>query len=510
MPGAAALAVVAGLVTAGLHSIWLIFCSFAFLAMIGGASCVARAIYCQSKQVEQNDEGRRHFSFLIVTFVGFFSLLMAVLVPPLQSPDELAHINRAYSLLQGNVMLEKLGLRENMYVEKSLLDYGNMWGTALPLKPDVQIKREMELKSRKIRWSESQVAYYNPAAIYFPALYAPASVAMGLARNMSQPPWVVMMWARLGMWGASVCLLGLALLIVRGGFRMMCGVALLPMCLAQFGSGNLDSVTITGTFLFFAIFSWLFSAEARAFTEEVRFCAWKSALLLLGLLALAKPVFLVLLVLPAFLALRDRDVAKLIPGIVILFFVLAWQYHVAHYFSNPNMAVTGSPFDRLARTLMSPGEALALLMRTFEIKARFYWESMVGILGYLDTPLLKGTYTASGILLALALVSDLLAPVRLGPAARSALGVAAVGYVVGAMLLLWVTWTVPESKTIEGVQGRYFLPVLPVLAITFGGLVPGRHWAVPMFQRLVTACFVAYMITLVIDIPTILLNRYWL
>ena len=44
-------------------------------------------------------------------------------------------------------------------------------------------------------------------------------------------------------------------------------------------------------------------------------------------------------------------------------------------------------------------------------------------------------------------------------------------YVVLVFLILFLTWTPPVEPGIWGIQGRYFLPVLPSLAILLAALV---------------------------------------
>lgn len=507
---AGAVAVVVGLFAGGLGSRWLILCLFACLAALALAARVASTVWRHAIAGEKHGSDQRRFGVHVTLFAAFFSLLMAVLIPPLQSPDEMAHLARAYSLLQEEVVLQRLGERENLRIERGLKAFGNIWGSTLPFKPDVQVTREMEQRSRDIRWSGDEIAEYNPAGIYFPTLYAPASAGLGLARYLDQPPWVMAMWARIGMWFVSIAALGMALMIVQAGFRLMCATALLPMSLAQIGSSNLDSLTITGSFLLIALFTWLHSQASRSVSEDVRTCAWASSWLLLALLALAKPVFLTMLAMPFFWSLRNRNWKALLPGIAILALVLVWQYHVSAVFSNPNPAVTGSPIARLIETILSPIEAVSLLIRTFQAKADFYWHSMVGILGWLDTPLLPGTYWFAGWLLALALLSDILAAPRPGPSARLSIAVTGVAYVVGSMLLLWVTWTPLGNPVIEGVQGRYFLPLLPALGVVLCGIPARQHWVFHGIQRVVTVFFFVYMAVLVVDIPTALIDRYWL
>lgn len=501
---AAATLLVGGLVGRG----WLALSVLMMVVMLAGT--IRLALHLRRHPPHVVDPWGDRMSRAGFGFCAFFSLLMIAMIPPMQSPDESAHFGRAYGLLNDEVLVRDLGDNANQRVDQGFLGYIHLWGNTLPFRAENQVTREMEDEAREMHWAGHETAFYNPAAIYFPALYAPASLGIGLARWLEQPPWVAAIWARIGMWFVAIGMFWLALSIAQAGRRMMIAVMLLPMTLAQTGSTNLDSVTISGCFLVLALYSWQFSDGFRNAPSALRAWVLASSWLLVGLLALAKPVFLVLLLLPLAVAWRHRRWVDLLPGVAVLFVVLLWQFHVAQSFVNPNPAVTESAFARLFDTLMSPWQTTLLLLRTIGEKSPFYWESMVGILGWLDTPMLKATYWAAAILLLGAMLSDALRPGGPVPVARTAFGLTFVAYAVGTMLLLWVSWTPVGSTFIEGVQGRYFLPLLPAVSLALAGIgsrgaVVGRWWDPLLFGYMLF-----YMTCLVVDVPSLLIARYWL
>lgn len=508
-PAAIAVAIAAGFAVGSLGAVWLMLSMFALALALLSAARVARTVV-----VEQSSR-RRGFEFLffrgvVVVFAAFFSLLMSVLIPSLQSPDEMAHVARAYTLLENDVAVQKLGARKNQQLEDGFHLYVQLWGSNLPFKPDARVTQQIESDSRSVRWTNHETPYYNPAAIYFPALYAPAATGIGLAHALQQPVWVAATWSRFGMWGFSIAALMLALVIVQSGYRLMCAGAILPMTLAQIGSANLDSLTIAGAFLVLAIFSWLYSIRSQDALPQDRNWAWLAAWLLIALLSLAKPIFLVLLALPVPLILRSRNWRRAIPTVVILVLVLGWQAHVAGSFAAPNPAITVSPFARLIDALLSPIETFKLLVLTFRVKGEFYWQSMVGILGWLDTPLVAGTYVSAAWLLGLSLLSDVVSREHVGMSGRAAFATTSAAYLLGTMMLLWATWTILNNSVIEGVQGRYFIPLLPALAMMLGGLVKVPEKVGVVLQRMIACYFIVYMLFLTVDVPTALLNRFWL
>jgi uncharacterized membrane protein len=60
---------------------------------------------------------------------------------------------------------------------------------------------------------------------------------------------------------------------------------------------------------------------------------------------------------------------------------------------------------------------------------------------------------------------------RLNALRRALMLAVAAGIVFVLHVLLYITWTPPESRVIMGIQGRYFIPVAPLLFVMVSGLV---------------------------------------
>ncbi|RMH93342.1 DUF2142 domain-containing protein [Lysobacter pythonis] len=487
--------------------IWLLLSVFLMGGV--GVACMRVAKYSRALGVQALQE---RLYILVFCFVAFSSLLLSVLIPPQQSPDETAHFGRAYSLLNNEVLIKRLEGRANQHMDEGFHEYDRVWSSSLPFKPDNQVTREMQEQARALKWHDKELEYYNPAAVYFPSLYLPASLGIGLAKWLQQPPWVAASWARFGMWFIAILSMGLALSIIQVGRCFMAAVMVLPMTLAQIGSSNLDSITISGTFLLISIYTWQLSSHAIKAPQNIRRWGEGASWLLLLLLAMAKPVFLVLLLLPLYIyeGRRERKWRGWGVGAMIVFMVLAWQLHVSYNFENPNPSVQEAPLSRLFEALTSPLDTINLFFHTFNEKILFYWESMVGILGWLDTPLPKGAYILAGGLLFISLISDMMGPARIDSSAKLVLGLVFLSYVVGVMLMLWVAWTPVGSKVIEGVQGRYFLPLLPVMGVVLAGMLSSKFSASSLYKKVVVVFFIIYMVSFTVDIPSLLIYRYWL
>lgn len=487
---------------------WALAASAALGVFVLAAATAVAARHTTQAAVDDDGRARRRVALATLACAGLMSMLMTSLIPPLQSPDENSHLRRAYSLMDGVFFISpnSRAAPVNLEVDAGLERFTGAWLRQLATKPENRATQGLESFSREQHWTNEEAAMFDAGAAYFPVLYWPAASGLGMARAMNQPVWVANAWARVAMLLVSLLAIGLALAIARAGFHALCATALLPMAWAQFGSVNLDSMTISLGVLVVAMLSaGVYGARhprADGYPPWVRAGAWS----LLGILVVSKPVFLALMVPPLFWSLRPHARLNLVPMLLILAALAAWMIHMAQSFVDVRLQPGASAFARLGEALLSPIDTLQLFVATLVQHHAFYWKSMVGILGWLDTPLPGAMYAYAAVLMGAALLADASSPNPANWQDRSAFGIAAIAYVAATLLILWVAWTPAGARVIDGVQGRYFLPILPLAALVVG---TGRRRG-PMASNFFMLVAMGYMVLVAIDLPRVLLYRYWL
>jgi uncharacterized membrane protein len=223
-------------------------------------------------------------------------------------------------------------------------------------------------------------------------------------------------------------------------------------------------------------------------------------------LATSRLIFAPLTVLPALLRYTRRSSHYVASSAICITLSLLWIIVAS-------VSVAGMPPRELTTTRVAlfyvqhPGAMLHVVLNTLVSVSllRFYWESFVGVLGWLDTPLAGYAYTTFGVIFATLLVFSCRGVPSLSDSGRLALGCGAL-LSLGAMFVIeLLVWTPLPAETIEGIQGRYFTPIL----ILFGySILPHRT---PFFRPGTTVTFLLIVISFSVTcmVPAIL-HRYWL
>jgi uncharacterized membrane protein len=417
-------------------------------------------------------------TLLLVGLIG--GLLFLAVTPPFQAPDEPHHFARAYQLSEG-VLFPPAG-RANL--PASVLRAGEMWN-ALCFHTEERVDRGVLRDAFALPLDPARRVDGNigGAALSTPAPYLPQALAALAGRELGLRPLAILYLCRLANLLASLAVAWTAVRIAPFFRWLFAFLALDPMALFLRSTASPDALIDAAALLLVA------ACLALAVRPAERPRA--------GLVALFVATV-------ALLALAKGASYLLLPGLVLLI-PLAGQPEkrpralplaalIALVSSVAVVSLAGAGLSgwaaRRAYTPLRPEIGADLALQTAEIlhhpvrflglaavdavrHAPIYAIQFVGNLGWLDTPLPAPVLLGYALLLlALALVDGaphfaLAAPGRLlvaGIAGGTFLAIAASQYLL---------WTPVGASYIDGIQGRYLLPLAPAAAL----FLLNRRWA---------------------------------
>ncbi|WP_296944579.1 DUF2142 domain-containing protein [uncultured Massilia sp.] len=407
--------------------------------------------------------------------LGLLTVLSLIFItPPFQAPDEAQHFFRAYQISEGKMLGDVAHGTSGGSLPSSLSRLVEHFLGTTAIHADVrpvgprplgatfaQLRMPLEPERR-------EYTVFSGAAYYAPLAYLPQAGAIGVGRLLGAGPLALLYMARLANGLAALALIAWGLRLLPVGRELAAFAALLPMAVFLYASVSTDAIVISSAFLFTALVlnrivadRWSAADSALALACALAFCLLKPTYVPLLLLGFAQVLFT---------QARTRAVLRhaAILCATLLATVLWMRYSAAAVVTVK--AGTGMA-AQLAYVIQHPVHYLVAVLHSLYWRA-FYYREFVGVLGWLTVPLPLPAYLLPipAVLLALGSEAHALSKRVVLLLAHGAVVLG--GCVLLVMTALYLYWTPIGFPTVEGVQGRYFLPLLALgaslLAWTLG------------------------------------------
>ncbi|WP_420144960.1 DUF2142 domain-containing protein [Sphingobium sp.] len=406
---------------------------------------------------------------LLLAVVCAATLFFAIITPPFQAPDENQHYMKALALAQGNVLAQQEGDAIGATLPRAALHIHAVdFPTDIP--PTLRrFEHEGIAASAAADGTRPGTGFglFPNVASYAPSLYAPGAVGLRIGR-MIELPWIDSLYVgRLVNALTGLALLIAALRLLPFGRHAMMATALLPTFAYQTGSLSPDAVINGLGFLGLAL------ALRTGFMTATP--ARSAALLMVApLLALCKGVYLPLMAAGLRWQQYRRDLR---PGWIMgatalgaIAFV-GWMHlsggSQALYSiraRDTGLSVMTAPLsEQLAVILHDPVRYLRILVSSVTERAPVYALQIVGRFGWNAILLPLIAYPLAMLMLAAGVASGNGA--RFGMAQRLWWLAIAAGVALLIETAMYLTGTPLGANYIQGTQGRYFLPLVPVVLI---------------------------------------------
>ncbi|MGC8476638.1 MAG: DUF2142 domain-containing protein [Acetobacteraceae bacterium] len=415
------------------------------------------------------------FVALVCLIAGLSAgLILLVLTPPFQVPDEPAQFERAWQVSQGQPRAEVHAGRAGGIEPRAFARLTRrILGTDAILAPRslrrLPLAGDLALLRMRLRPNRREFLDFTNTAAYPPIDYLPQAVGIRVGRAIGLGPLGLLYAARLANILAAVTVLATAMGLMPLGRPAALAFGLLPMAVYEYASAAQDALVISGAFLLTAL-------GLRALLRGTWRPGEVAAAMLAGLVAcVAKPVYLPLLLIAAPAALergQRRNQLMSLGSIltVVLGTTLLWLYWDAGRVIafEPGADVGG----QLRFLLGHPLATLRAMMAALRHFWPFYLRSWIGAFGWLTLGLPIGAYELIGAaVLAAALIREPGAP-RLRALALGWGLLLVIGSVALVLLAMDLDATPVGGAMVLGAQGRYLLPLGGLLAALLGGTAP--------------------------------------
>jgi len=436
----------------------------------------------------------RLLSWLYLLYAIPMVLFLAVAMPPFQVTDEYAHALRADQLSRGALISPRLG----GHVDGALRTFGRLY-QGMQFRYEIKQTEELAHATAAITWDAADLdENFQNTAQYGPVLYIPQAAGIWLGKLAGFNPFRTFLAARLVNAAVAILIAFAAIRVCRRGLALFFTTLLLPMTASQFGSMSQDALIISLSLLVTAIASRLIAESRPARVGEFALFA---AVVVATTLARPSQFALAPLGLLYF-GMQDKHWRpKLMIAVVGVVLIIAWLVLLPKLM--PEEPSGASVSGQLVRIIKQPLLLPTVLFNTLRESKFWLFETLVGRLGWLDTPLPHWfVWTTAGVLVC-AWGAPGNRPPWLFPAAVGLITFGAI--LMNTAAALYASWTPMGKMTIDGAQGRYLLPVLPLLAF----MAPSYG---PQLARLASPAWVAVLTLPLVSmatLPAAIMERYY-
>lgn len=435
---------------------------------------------------------------------GVSMLVMLLITPPYMVPDESMHFKRAYSVSLAKIWPEYSGETPGFYGPASVQESIN--SHFQPGTYPAALDFPLEQLKRPLQPERELFIEFRPEAIYLPLGYLPQAAGILVGRAIGATPVEMVYLARLGNLAIAMLLIIWALRHLPNGHAPVLLVALLPMTEHLVASASADAMTIAGGMLFTAAM-WRALYEDKWHARQVALIIFAAVLMcstrwiyapLLGIGAAAP-----------FIGKRSSNkwIAVVAMGIAALAIVLVSSAWAQSMGSLAGSSRAGTDVQLHIGLLKSePVSTGIYLVRSFIHDLPMLTKGVLGILGWNNLYLPMWLYGLVFMLFPLALVAMARSPnnwqrfgVRMD--VRLSLWIAALLALVILLIQvgLFLVWTRVGAPYVEGVQGRYFQPLIPIaclaLAAATGLYRLGAGWGRCAYAALLVGLAIASLAT---------------
>jgi len=423
--------------------------------------------------------GNMRKPYIIFLVIGaIFGLFYLISVPAIGEPDEAQHFNRIYQITEGHPFGQIIPGGKGSYLPKAIYSFDNTYSNrmASTTTEHTSISNIWNLITKPSTTiinsgTAKKLTHFENTELYNPVSYTPQAIAMFAAKllNFSVPKtFYLVRLAGLTAW-LAICAYGIKKMRVFGWAA--CVLLLTPLSIQIASAVSADSMAVAISVLFVGEV-----VDALATKNVLSRRQLTTLLITTILLACAKLPYILLaallLVLPSYLFKNGKKemIRYLAITLATIFIVvIGWTIVAQKGYTPYRAAVAGVPINQATQEKFMLEHPLSFgrkLSQTYIQNTAYNQDPVLGYVGQLASL----DYYVPGWTVALyfILLSMVFMALRSGAKIKEYLSVKikllslgiAILLFVAVNVLVFISWSQISFPGIDGIQSRYFIPVL--------------------------------------------------
>jgi len=440
-----------------------------------------------------------HYFFLLAAL--YFHWKLDKLTPPLQVPDEFNHFYKALQISEGQFLPVKQDNRLGGVVPASVREFVLPYGNAATNLKYTLTQKEL-YDSFKIKYSNSDTIFYDfpNTAIYSPVSYFPQALAIYVLKKFDCPVASLYYGGRNLIFICWLFAMFFVIKMIPYGKWLVTLLILLPMNMYIMNSFSADTVT--------NIISLLFISYVLKLSQQEKKINYGNILLLLGMitiLAFAKVVYIGLVLL--LFVIPPKQFKSLPYYIFSLLILFVSAFLITYYWSNLILTYytpyanynevyrNGICLSNCANYYLQKELILNNKMYFIDVIYKSilqhpfsYLNGYIGLFGNMDILLPKELIYYSYTVIGLVAITEYNEKVT-HFLYKIIFIIAGLAAFIFLLLSQHLTWDCVGEGIVDLLQGRYLIPILPLLFLVFSNSI----FKVKLIPNIIVMIFVCYI-----------------
>lgn len=415
-----------------------------------------------------------------------FCLIFSMVMPVGRGHDEYMHWIKAYEVSEGNFFTK-------IYDSRSLAEIPEAVTHIIVERPGQVFKYtdNFMVLNEKID-NEVRVFRDNTnAATYCFVQYIPQATGIILGRIFTQIPLLISYFGRTFNMLVCILLMYYAIKNVPFGKNILLVLSMIPITIEAFATLSSDGITIAISCFFISyVLKMIFDKEVKCGTKQIITLTISGAILSLCKFVYLPIVFLALLIpKEKFKDKKEKAIAVTLILLVAILLNLLWLYYGSQVLVMTNPEGTTS---KLSTILTNPVGYLQKVIFTFTNNFNNYFSSCFG--GQLEWDEVVKMDIIPYIMFVLAIIATISENKLRNVFTKKQIIVIALiilaiaGLIFTSIFLQWTT----NANEINGVQGRYFIPILPLILFLLGSMKLDTTYKYENITKFI--CIVGYIV----------------
>ncbi|WP_312283639.1 DUF2142 domain-containing protein, partial [Candidatus Igneacidithiobacillus taiwanensis] len=390
-------------------------------------------------------------------------LFQVFFTPAFQTPDSFNNFYRSYQVADGQLIgIKKNGMSGGM-INNNMISLASLFNN-IPFHYNKKITQNIIIKANTYRWSNGNgkenkyiFSSFSNTSVYPPFAYIPQAAGIDIGRIFNLR---LIYTYRLSLILVSLCAIFITFIAIKINSSLTPAIyisASLAMTTCLFAAMETDALIISSGFLLASLIAKKIDGD-----QKCQYCALYITLLI-TFIALQRPPYIglvFLLFIPSFSVSKNYNLMKRIYySLIPLTAVTTWIIYAkitAWVNIDPSK---GSLISHILYIIRNPFNFLLMILRTIETNSYTYYHQMIGVLGWLDAPL---PHSYIDITIFVFFITAFLVIRKIKFYDWLGVSAALITSLLFFFISLYADWSPVRTSIIDGIQGRYFLPLIPL------------------------------------------------